>query len=57
MMGGGERGLGDLVEVWRSDGGWRGGGGVGIGTYFVVVVFVMFCEVLGRMPLGPCLWP
>ena len=57
MMGGGESRLGELVEAWRFDGGWRGGGGVGIGTYCVFVVDVMFCEVLGRMPLGPCLWP
>ena len=57
MMGGGESGLGDLVEVWRSDGGWRGGGGVGIGTCFAFVVFVLLLEMLGRTPLGPCLWP
>ena len=56
MMGGGESGLGDLVEALGSDGGWRGGGGVGIGTCFAFVVFVLL-EMLGRTPLGPCLWP
>ena len=56
-MGGGEVMHGEQAEGWRVDGGWRGGGGVGIGTYCVFVLDVMFCEVLGRMPLGPCLWP